>query len=144
MQLLMFLSRTFMYYILYIIYYLLNIIHYISAWCLFLIMQLLMFLSRTFIAAHFPHQVIFLRISWILDIGYRNVLDISESILDCETFLKLASHNYTSTFQCILGFFTGLLIVRCLYKSPTWLNCSRLDNFHSNISQTCCCSGPSW
>jgi len=27
--------------------------------------------------------------------------------------------------QCILGFFTGLLIVRCLYKSPTWLKCSR-------------------
>ena len=107
-------------------------------------MQLLMFLSRTFIAAHFPHQVIFLRVSWILDIGYRSILDIYESILDCDIFLKLASHNYISTFQCILGFFTGLLIVRCLYKSPTWLKCSRLNNFHSNISQTCCCLGPSW
>ena len=78
----------------------------------------------------------------ILDIGYRSILDISESILNCDIFLKLASHN--STFQCILGLFTGLLIVRCLYKSPTWLNCSRLNNFHSIISLKCWWSGPSW
>ena len=105
-------------------------------------MQMLMFLSRTFIAAHFPHQVIFLRVSWILDIGYQSIWDISERILDCDIFLKFASHN--STFQCILGLFTGLLIVRCLYKSPTWLNCSRLNNFHSIISLKCWWSGPSW
>ena len=73
----------------------------------------------------------------ILDIGFWSILDISESILDCDIFLKLASHNYIPTFQCILGLFTGLVIVRCFYKSPTWLKCSRLDNFHSNISLKC-------
>ena len=29
--------------------------------------------------------------------------------------------------QCILGLLTGLLIVKVLYKTPTWLHSSRLN-----------------
>ena len=43
----------------------------------------------------------------ILDIGYRSVLDISESILDCETFLKLA---YTITLQLFSAFWDFSLV----------------------------------
>ena len=30
--------------------------------------------------------------------------------------------------QCILGLLTGLLIVKVLYKTPTWLHSSRLNH----------------
>ena len=40
-------------------------------------------------------------------------------------------HLNVFTLQCILGLLTGLLIVRTLYKSPSWLQRSRLDNHYS-------------
>ena len=35
------------------------------------------------------------------------------------------------TLQCILGLLTGLMMVKALYKSPSWLHSSRLDGHYA-------------